>query len=114
MRSEVGLFELAAWAVISFGIYLLLHGFLLATRGQTIGKLVLGIRIVDIDTNQVIPLVKQLLLRDLLIRVLVGIPFIGGIIGLVDSLLIFRWDRRCLHDHLANTKVIFARTDRDL
>jgi hypothetical protein len=40
---------------------------------------------------------------------LVGaVPFVGGMVSLVDSLLIFRDDRRCLHDQIADTIVVRA------
>ena len=34
------------------------------------------------------------------------IPYIGAFLILADVLCIFREDRRCLHDHLAGTRVI--------
>jgi hypothetical protein len=34
------------------------------------------------------------------------IPVVGGLISLVDIVLIFRRDRRCLHDHIAGTRVL--------
>ena len=36
-------------AIAGFAIFLILHGYLLQTRGQTIGKIALGIRIVRTD-----------------------------------------------------------------
>jgi hypothetical protein len=36
------------------------------------------------------------------------IPFLGNFIALVDALAIFTSERRCLHDLVANTKVIEA------
>lgn len=35
-----------------------------------------------------------------------NIPFLGAGICLVDQLMIFRKDRRCLHDLIGDTKVI--------
>jgi hypothetical protein len=34
--------------------------------------------------------------------------FFGSILPLVDALMIFGDQRRCLHDHLAGTKVVVA------
>ena len=36
------------------------------------------------------------------------VPFVGGLVSLVDALLIFRDDRRCLHDEIADTIVVTA------
>ena len=34
---------------------------------------------------------------------------VGQIVGIVDSIFIFRKDKRCLHDLIADTRVIKAR-----
>jgi uncharacterized RDD family membrane protein YckC len=34
------------------------------------------------------------------------IPYVYVVVGLIDSALIFRRDRRCLHDLIAGTKVV--------
>ncbi len=86
--------------------YLVINGYLLAKRGQTVGKLVVGTRIVDSKTNQILPLGPLFLKRYLYIQLIALIPFVGGLIGLLDALLIFRENRRCLHDDFAGTKVI--------
>ena len=36
------------------------------------------------------------------------IPVIGSLVGLIDALLIFRDNRRCLHDNIADTMVVVA------
>ena len=87
---------------------MLLNGYLLSTRGQTIGKLVVGTKIVDADTEQLVPLWPLFFKRFLLIQILSAIPLVGNFVGLADTLLIFRENKRCLHDDLANTKVVVA------
>ncbi|MFN7560863.1 MAG: RDD family protein [Prosthecobacter sp.] len=76
---------------------------LLTTRGQTLGKKWLGIRIVTFPDGQNPGFVKAFLLRS----------FVNGIIGqvvpfygLIDPCFIFREDNRCVHDLLADTTVI--------
>lgn len=88
--------------------FLLVNGYLLATRGQSIGKLAAGTRIVDAETNELVPLGRLFFRRFAAIQLILAIPFIGNLIGLVDVLMIFRENRRCLHDVFANTKVINA------
>ena len=86
---------------------------LLAARGQTIGKMALNIRIVDAQTGEHPGWVRLILLRSivngLIIVVLNLIPVIGqglgGLYFIVDSLFIFREDRRTIHDMIAGTRV---------
>lgn len=91
--------------VVSLGIFALVHGYLLKTRGQTIGKSLLGIKIVALD-GQLLDLPSMILKRYAPITFANIIPFIGGFLPLVDVLFIFRRDRRCVHDHIAGTKVV--------
>ena len=48
-------------------------------------------------------------LREGLMALLERIPLLGIRIELVDVLFIFRNDRRCLHDLLADTRVVRVR-----
>jgi uncharacterized RDD family membrane protein YckC len=93
--------------VLGFGLFLLIHGYLLATRGQTVGKALLKIRIVRSDGSPA-SFGRIVGLRYLPTSVLASIPFIGSIYGLIDTLLIFRASRRCLHDNIADTIVVTA------
>lgn len=91
-------------------IYFLINGYLLATKGQSIGKLLLRIAIVDKDTHEVPPLSRIFLRRYMIIDAMFIINFVlSMIIELVDVLSIFRRDRRMIHDMLANTIVIEVR-----
>lgn len=90
-----------------FIVFLVLHGYLLATRGQTIGKMLLHIRIVRSDGTKA-TLVRLAGLRYFVNSVLALIPVVGWLYGLVDALMIFRESRKCVHDNLADTIVIKA------
>lgn len=86
-------------------IFLLLQGYLLATRGQTIGKYLTKIRIVRSDGSAATPG------RIIGLRYGVGfiaalIPAIAQVWGLLDALFIFRASRKCLHDSIADTIVV--------
>ena len=86
-------------------LFLLIQAWPLVTRGQTIGKLLFKLRIVRTDGSKVDPL-RMLGLRygvGALTGVVSGVSMIYGII---DGLLIFRESRQCLHDTIADTKVI--------
>jgi uncharacterized RDD family membrane protein YckC len=104
-------------ALGGFASFTVMHGYLLATRGQTIGKWLVGTRIVRADNDEVPTLARTLGLRygtlaivpvaTLAVLVLNGvIPYVLIMFGLIDIALIFRRDRRCLHDLIARTKVV--------
>ncbi|EJL76796.1 putative membrane protein [Polaromonas sp. CF318] len=87
-------------------IFVLLNGYLLATRGQTLGKVLLKLRIVRPSGEAVSP--TRLALRY-------GAGFVAGLVmavvwvySLIDCLMIFRKSRRCLHDEIADTIVVKA------
>jgi uncharacterized RDD family membrane protein YckC len=78
-------------------VFALLQSYTLADNGQTLGKRLLGIRIARPDGSK--PTLGRLLgLRYGVGFVLGMLPMLGGLYGLIDSLLIFRESRRCLHD----------------
>ncbi|WED28616.1 RDD family protein [Vibrio sp. DW001] len=89
-----------------YGIWLLLNGYLLHSRGQTIGKYICDIAIVSNKDEQLIGLHSIILKRIVPISLIAWIPFIGQYSSLIDGLLIFRKDKRCVHDWIAGTKVI--------
>jgi uncharacterized RDD family membrane protein YckC len=100
MAMLLGLFGLA--------VFLLVNAYLLATSGQTVGKRLVGTRIVSVESNQILPLWKVVVARYLPVQVAGIVPIIGPILSLVDPLFIFREDRRCVHDLIAGTRVIVA------
>jgi uncharacterized RDD family membrane protein YckC len=101
---------IAGFAVtgLAFLVLLGIQIYLLTTRGQTIGKKLLGIKIVNFDDETNPGFVKAFLLRAFVNGLIGSIPMIGMVYSLVDICFIFREDRRCLHDLLAGTKVVKA------
>lgn len=94
--------------LMPYFIFFALHSYLLSRYGQTIGKRLLGIAIVTQDGRT--PVFSQLIVQRYCSQWLAGfIPVLGSLLRLVDVLFIFREDRRCLHDHLAKTRVIDLR-----
>ncbi len=93
--------------LISVAIYLVINGYLLAKNGQTVGKLALGIKIVR-SNREKISFGRIVGLRCAPIWILTSIPFIGLLISLVDVLLVFREEKNCLHDDIADTRVVKA------
>lgn len=86
-------------------VFFALNTRLLMKSGQTIGKKLLGIKIVDLDGN--LPsFSKHLIKRYGMFFGLDHIPVVGQILGLINILFVFGKDARCGHDHLAGTKVV--------
>jgi uncharacterized RDD family membrane protein YckC len=83
---------------------------LIAWRGQNLGKLLVGIRVVRIDTGAPAGFLRGVVLRFglpvSLVIVLNGVFMLGFVFLLVDYAFMFRDDRRCLHDLIAGTKVV--------
>lgn len=106
--TRVALGTTLLWSLVGFCIFLLIQGYPLHASGQTWGKRVAGVKIVDLDGRK--PDFLRLLLRRYVPLQLASlVPFIGNILVLVDVLFIFRQDRRCLHDLIAGTRVVPAR-----
>jgi len=80
---------------------------LLARNGQTIGKKLLGIKVVRVDGSPV-SLFRVFFLRYVCNTLLTLIPLFGSLYSLVDCLMIFSESRRTVHDRIADTIVIKA------
>ena len=95
-----------AW--ISAGLYLLImlviQGFLLAKSGQSIGKKITKIKIVDAETDVKVSLMRSFTLRSIVL-ILPTLYFIP-LFTLLDSAFALGKKRQTLHDKLAKTKVV--------
>ena len=80
---------------------------LLARNGQTIGKKLLGIKVVRVDGSPV-SLFRVFFLRYVCNTFLTLVPVFGSLYSLVDCLMIFSESRRTVHDRIADTIVIKA------
>jgi uncharacterized RDD family membrane protein YckC len=96
--------EIVVFAVI---VFLAINGWLLVTYAQTVGKRVVGIGIVNLDGTRT-DFAVILLRRLLPVWIVSAVPGLS-LLGIANPLFIFRADRRCLHDHLAGTKVVQVR-----
>lgn len=79
--------------------------YLISTTGQSLGKKWKGLKIIRQDGGEV-DFVSGVLLRVWVVAMMGAIPFIGSFVGLIDPLLIFGEQQRCLHDLIAKTDVI--------
>ncbi|MEK7389867.1 MAG: RDD family protein [Elusimicrobiota bacterium] len=92
--------------VVLILVPLIYQAWLLTTRGQTLGKKVLKIRIVKASDQSNGGFVTNVLMRSVLSGAIRLVPIVGTIFSIADILFIFRADRRCLHDHIAGTCVV--------
>ncbi|WP_228565438.1 RDD family protein [Myxococcus sp. AB036A] len=94
----------APTAYVSVGFVLLVQASLIRGTGASLGKRLLGIRVVRRDGRPA-EVWRIALLRNALPITLCGYC---GWFGLVDALSIVGEDRRCLHDWVAGTRVVKA------
>lgn len=90
-------------------ILMLTNVVLLTVRGQTLGKLLLRVQIVRFSDGGRAGFIRAVLLRAVLFPVMSFLMYmhpLAQLLLLLDVLLIFRQDRRCLHDFVADTRVI--------
>lgn len=93
-------FTMAIYLLIMLGI----QAFFLAKNGQSIGKKITKIQIVDIESSEKVSLLRVFTLRSVVFIVLnmLFMPFVT----IVDHVFGLTGKRQTLHDKLAKTKVI--------
>ena len=98
-------------ALIGLFVYFILNGNLLIKKGQTIGKKLVDIKIVDLDGN--LPTLKKHLLPRYGVYFLPGqVPIVGQLFSIINILFIFGKQKRCIHDYAGSTRVIaMTKTD---
>lgn len=89
-----------------FGLALVIGNIVMLSRsGQTLGKWALRIAIVRTDGSRC-ELWRLLVLRIFVVRAIGFVPGFGPLFSLVDVLMIFGEERRCVHDYMADTIVV--------
>lgn len=88
-------------------ILLAVTAYLVHKNGQTIGKKIVGIKVVRSDFSRA-SLGRIFWLRNVVNAIPGAIPYIGNVYGLVDHLFIFGERRQCVHDKIADTVVVKA------
>lgn len=77
----------------------------LGQRGRTVGKALLRLRVADVHTGAEMSW-RASGIRWALISPITWVPVAGPIFAFIDVLLLFRSDRRAIHDHAAGTVVL--------
>jgi len=94
-----GVFGIVVWFVIQVAFL---------RQGQTLGKRMIGTRIVDYTTGETPPVSHLVLWRYVPLAVVANIPVVGPFLAMIDPLFIFGSEQRCVHDLVAHTKVVVA------
>jgi uncharacterized RDD family membrane protein YckC len=96
-------------AVIAFYVW---SALLVYLYGQTFGKRLMDIRVVRTDGARV-TFARFIFLRWLPLFIVRFVPLLNVVTLLLDPLLIFRDSRQCLHDSIADTRVVTAASSVD-
>jgi uncharacterized RDD family membrane protein YckC len=96
----------SGWVVI---LVMTLNFIMLGLRGQSFGKLLIGIHVVRAVDGTRAGFLKAALLREVVFFLIGSIQYLGPVLSFGDALMIFRPDRRCLHDLVADTTVVVRR-----
>lgn len=101
--------HLSSLTSVLFLVLFFLQLMLLIKRGQTIGKTVMGIRIVDVKTQKPASITNVILLRSLVTSALYALPGIGTLFLIADFVvMVINKQRLSIHDKLAKTMVVKA------
>ena len=100
------LIPLEAWQAMFVYILIMLgiQAFMLAKSGQSIGKKLTKIKIVDAETGEKVSLMRAFTLRSF-IFIILNMLFMP-IITIIDHIFALSEKRQTLHDKLAKTKVV--------
>jgi uncharacterized RDD family membrane protein YckC len=121
MAQQQGPLEQILMSLLGFVTMLVLNGYLLATRGQTIGKVLTKIQIVDVESGKLLSFLHVYVYRYMwTIPVFIVVMLIPGttddlvfnVVVFIDALMIFGSARRCFHDYIAGSKVVLYREGR--
>lgn len=94
----------AAFHIVYLTAYMSVNGFFLHRNGQTIGKLMLGLRMRDQPTRMV-PTIGCSLFREAY-WVIYAVPVIGPMIVLLSLISVCGEDQRTYHDFASQTDVV--------
>ena len=96
---------LAVTVALTYACYLAINGYLLHASGQTLGKRLFNVRIVQRDGTKA-SFVRLAVVRYAFSNLVGALPLLGQLFILADLLCIFRESRQCLHDNIADTMVV--------
>lgn len=88
---------------------LLIQTLMLIKKGQSLGKMVVGLRILDKESLRIPSVTNILLIRTVLTNIAYSIPMIGMLLLVVDFVtMVIDKQKQSLHDKMAKTVVMLA------
>ena len=101
---QVGAFPFQVGAFLSFPVFWLYHWLFIGLKGQTLGKMAVGIKVVDAAGS--VPGLSRAALREIPGKILSTIAIFLGFLWVI-------WDERKQgwHDKIANTHVVRSRSE---
>lgn len=82
---------------------------LLMRRGQTLGKMIMGIRILDRQSNAIPSFFNLIVMRSILTTIVYSLSILGLLAMTIDFVaMLTNADRQSLHDKIARTYVVRA------
>jgi len=92
--------------VVALIVWCVITTWLVASNGQSIGKRLVGIKVVRTNGERA-SLARIFLLRNLVNGLpLLVLPYVGLLYQLIDPLLIYQPAQQCIHDKIADTIVV--------
>ena len=91
--------------VVALLIWCAITAWLVAANGQSIGKRLVGIKVVRTDGSRA-SFARIFLLRNVVSSLPNLLPYLGWFYMFADPLLIYQDSRRCIHDMIADTIVV--------
>ncbi|MCI5071753.1 RDD family protein [bacterium] len=88
--------------LLTYGILVFYFGWFYKNKGATPGKLLMKLQVINLETGGRIGYGRTFL------REIIGKFFAAVILGIGFFMIIFRKDRRGLHDLIANTQVVYT------
>jgi uncharacterized RDD family membrane protein YckC/phage FluMu protein Com len=106
LRQEFGQIRLEGLMLVAILPLAIFQWYLISNTGQSIGKKAVGTRIVKYADGTNPGFLYGVVMRAWVPALIGMVPCLGGLFGLADALWIFSAERRCLHDLIAQTRVI--------
>jgi uncharacterized RDD family membrane protein YckC len=91
--------------VLALIVWCVITTWLVASNGQSIGKRLVGIKVVRTNGARA-SFGRIFLLRNVVNGLPNLLPYVGWLYQLVDPLLIYQDSRQCIHDKIADTIVV--------
>ena len=92
--------------IVAFLIAHIINIYFISQSGQSVGKMAMGIRMVNSQTGVTASFSDGWFSRVVVFGFLTGIPVIGGFVAIADIVFLFLDGHETIHDKVAKTMVV--------